>query len=147
MLGYVLAALIGLSLAIMGGGGSILTVPALVYLVGMDTRAATTGSLVIVGVTAVFGMLAHRRDGHVRMLQGVVFGLVGAAGAVAGTRLSLAVAPDVLLAGFSVLMLLTTEGKQYTLAELRDILEAAGFVDIQATPTYARYSIVSGTRR
>ncbi|WP_395727311.1 sulfite exporter TauE/SafE family protein [Nakamurella sp.] len=98
-------ALIGLSLGALGGGGSILTVPALVYLVGMDTRAATTGSLVIVGVTAVFGMLAHRRDGHVRILQGVVFGLVGAAGAVAGTRLSLAVPPDVLLAGFSVLML------------------------------------------
>lgn len=98
-------ALIGLSLGALGGGGSILTVPALVYLVGMDPRAATTGSLVIVGVTAVFGMLAHRRDGHVRILQGVVFGLVGAAGAVAGTRLSLAVPPDVLLAGFSVLML------------------------------------------
>ena len=98
-------ALIGLSLGALGGGGSILTVPALVYLVGMDTRAATTGSLVIVGVTAVVGMLAHRRDGHVRMLQGLVFGLVGAAGAVAGTRLSLAVAPEVLLAGFSVLML------------------------------------------
>jgi len=56
-------------------------------------------------VTAVFGMLAHRRDGHVRVLQGVVFGALGAAGAVAGTRLSLAVRPDVLLAGFSVLML------------------------------------------
>ena len=97
--------LIGLSLGALGGGGSILTVPALVYLLGMDTRAATTGSLIIVGVTAVFGMLAHRRDGHVRVLQGVVFGALGAAGAVAGTRLSLAVRPDVLLAGFSVLML------------------------------------------
>ena len=98
-------ALIGLSLGALGGGGSILTVPALVYLVGMDPRAATTGSLIIVGVTAVFGMLAHRRDGHVRIVQGVVFGLVGAAGAVAGSRLSLAVPPDVLLAGFSALML------------------------------------------
>ena len=97
--------LIGLSLGALGGGGSILTVPALVYLLGMDTRAATTGSLIIVGVTAVFGMLAHRRDGHVRVLQGVVFGALGAAGAVAGTRLSLAVPPDVLLAGFAVLML------------------------------------------
>ena len=97
--------LVGLSLGALGGGGSILTVPALVYLLGMDTRAATTGSLIIVGVTAVFGMLAHRRDGHVRVLQGVVFGALGAAGAVAGTRLSLAVRPDVLLAGFSVLML------------------------------------------
>lgn len=97
--------LIGLSLGALGGGGSILTVPALVYLVGMDPRAATTGSLIIVGVTAVVGMLAHRRDGHVRMVPGLVFGLVGAAGAVAGTRLSLAVAPEVLLAGFSGLML------------------------------------------
>ena len=97
--------LIGLSLGALGGGGSILTVPALVYLLGMDTRAATTGSLIIVGVTAVFGMLAHRRDGHVRVLQGVVFGALGAAGAVVGTRLSLAVPPGVLLAGFAVLML------------------------------------------
>jgi uncharacterized membrane protein YfcA len=97
--------LIGLSLGALGGGGSILTVPALVYLLGMDTRAATTASLVIVGVTAVFGMLAHRRDGHVRVLQGIVFGALGAAGAVAGTRLSLVVPPDVLLAGFAVLML------------------------------------------
>ena len=97
--------LIGLSLGALGGGGSILTVPALVYLLEMDTRAATTGSLIIVGVTAVFGMLAHRSDGHVRALQGLVFGALGAAGAVAGTRLSLVVPPDVLLAGFSVLML------------------------------------------
>jgi hypothetical protein len=97
--------LIGLSLGALGGGGSILTVPALVYLLGMGTRAATTGSLIIVGVTAVFGMLAHRRDGHVRVLQGVLFGVLGAAGAVAGTRLSLAVSPEVLLAGFAVLML------------------------------------------
>ena len=97
--------LIGLSLGALGGGGSILTVPALVYLLGMDTRAATTGSLIIVGVTALFGMLAHHRHGRVRVLQGVVFGLIGIAGAVAGTRLSLAVRPDVLLAGFSVLML------------------------------------------
>ena len=97
--------LIGLSLGALGGGGSILTVPALVYLLGMDPRAATTGSLIIVGVTAIFGMLAHRRDGHVRVLQGIVFGALGAVGAVAGTRLSLAVPPDVLLAGFAVLML------------------------------------------
>jgi len=98
-------ALIGLSLGALGGGGSILTVPALVYLMGMDTRAATTGSLIIVGITAVVGMVAHRRDGHVRVAQGIVFGLVGAGGAVLGTRWSLAVPPDVLLAGFSVLML------------------------------------------
>ncbi len=97
--------LVGLSMGALGGGGSILTVPALVYLLGMDTRAATTGSLIIVGITAVFGMLAHRSGGHVRVLQGIVFGAIGVVGAVAGTRLSLSVPPDVLLTGFSVLML------------------------------------------
>lgn len=97
--------LIGLSLGTLGGGGSILTVPALVYLMGMDARAATTGSLIIVGVTALMAMFAHRRHGRVRFTQGIVFGLIGTIGAVAGTRLSLAVPPDVLLAGFAVLML------------------------------------------
>lgn len=97
--------LIGLSLGALGGGGSILAVPALVYLMGMDTAAATTGSLIIVGVTAAMGMLAHRRHGRVKVTQGIIFGLIGIVGAVAGTRLSLAVSPDVLLVGFSVLML------------------------------------------
>jgi uncharacterized membrane protein YfcA len=95
--------LIGLIMAL-GGGGSLLTVPALVP-PGAGTRAATTGSLIIVGVTGVFAMLARRSHGRVRVLQGIAFGPVGVAGSVAGSRLSLAVPADVLLAGFSLLML------------------------------------------
>jgi len=97
--------LIGLSLGALGGGGSILTVPALVYLLGQDPRAATTGSLLIVGVTALAGMAAHYRAGRVRVAQGVVFGVLGIAGAYVGSSLSATVAPAVLLAAFSVLML------------------------------------------
>ena len=97
--------LIGLSLGALGGGGSILTVPALVYLLGQDPRAATTGSLLIVGVTAVAGMAAHHRAGRVRVVQGLVFGVLGIAGAYVGSMLSARVAPAVLLAAFSVLML------------------------------------------
>jgi uncharacterized membrane protein YfcA len=97
--------LIGLSLGALGGGGSILTVPALVYLLGQDPRAATTGSLLIVGITALAGMAAHYRAGRVRVAQGVVFGVLGIAGAYVGSRLSATVAPAVLLAAFSVLML------------------------------------------
>jgi uncharacterized membrane protein YfcA len=97
--------LIGLSLGALGGGGSILTVPALVYLLGQDPRAATTGSLLIVGVTALAGMAAHHRAGRVRVVQGLVFGVLGIAGAYVGSRLSATVAPAVLLAAFSVLML------------------------------------------
>ena len=52
---------VGITLGALGGGGSILTVPALVYLLGLDPRSATTGSLVIVGVTTLIGMLPHLR--------------------------------------------------------------------------------------
>ena len=97
--------LIGLSLGALGGGGSILTVPALVYLLGQDTRTATTGSLVIVGVTALTGMTAHQRAGRVRVASGVTFGVLGVAGTYAGSRLSSNVGADVLLAAFSILML------------------------------------------
>jgi len=97
--------LIGLSLGALGGGGSILTVPALVYLLGQDPRAATTGSLLIVGISALAGMAAHYRAGRVRVVQGLVFGGLGIAGAYVGSRLSETVPPPVLLAAFSVLML------------------------------------------
>jgi len=97
--------LIGLSLGALGGGGSILTVPALVYLLGQNTQAATTGSLLIVGITALAGMAVHHGAGRVRVSQGVVFGVLGIAGSYVGSLLSVRVAPDVLLAAFSVLIL------------------------------------------
>jgi hypothetical protein len=97
--------LIGLSLGALGAGGSILTVPVLVYLLGQRPHDATTGSLVIVGATALAGMLAHRRAGRVRLAAGSVFGLLGVAGSWAGSRLSATVDPNVLLLGFAALML------------------------------------------
>jgi len=97
--------LIGLSLGALGGGGSILTVPSLVYLLGQNTQAATTGSLLIVGITALAGMAVHHGAGRVRVSQGVVFGFLGIAGSYVGSLLSVRVAPDVLLAAFSVLIL------------------------------------------
>jgi uncharacterized protein len=100
-----LGLLIGLSLGALGGGGSILTVPALVYVLGQSPVAATTGSLVIVGITALAGMVAHARAGRVRVGQGLLFGVLGVAGSWYGSRLSASVAPAVLLAAFSVLML------------------------------------------
>ena len=97
--------LIGLSLGALGGGGSILTVPALVYLLHQQPRAATTGSLLIVGITALAGTAAHWRAGRVRPAAGVTFGVLGIAGSYAGTRLSAGVSPGLLLTLFAVLML------------------------------------------
>jgi len=96
--------LIGVSLGALGGGGSILAVPALVYGAGQGAKAATTTSLLIVGLTALIGMVAHRRAGHVRLGSGLVFGGVGIGGSLVGSQLNRSVDPDVLLLAFSGLM-------------------------------------------
>ena len=96
--------LIGVALGSLGGGGSILTVPALVYLLHQSPHAATTGSLLIVGTTALVGAAAHWRAGHVRVGPGLVFGVLGLAGSYVGTRLSACVDPYVLLTGFAALL-------------------------------------------
>ncbi len=97
--------LIGLSLGALGGGGSILTVPALVYLLNQPAHAATTGSLLVVGITSVAAMVAHRRAGRVRVVHGLTFGVLGVAGSWVGSSLSAHVEPNVLLTAFAGLML------------------------------------------
>ncbi len=100
----VVGIVIGLTLGALGGGGSILTVPALVYLLGQGVPAATTGSLVIVGVSALVAAARHRAAGQVRVSAGVAFGALGMIGAYAGTRLSQQVSPAVLLTAFALLI-------------------------------------------
>lgn len=95
---------IGLSLGALGGGGSILTVPALVYALGVDAKHATGASLLIVGLSALIGMVAHHRAKRVRWSVGVVVGIVSIAGSTLGTDLNRRVEPDVLLLLFAVLM-------------------------------------------
>jgi uncharacterized membrane protein YfcA len=97
--------LIGLSLGALGGGGSILAVPALVYAAGQDPKAATTSSLFLVGAAALVGMVTHDRAGRVRVGTGVVFGLTGIGGSLAGSAINRRLDPDLLLLGFSVLVL------------------------------------------
>lgn len=106
LLAVPLGLLIGVALGALGGGGSILTVPALVYVLGQDPRTATTSSLLIVGVTALIAVLPHARAGRVRFGQGLLFGALGAVGSFAGSALSAHVPAQVLLSGFAALMLL-----------------------------------------
>jgi uncharacterized membrane protein YfcA len=101
-----LGLLIGLSLGALGGGGSILAVPALVYAGGQDPKAATTSSLFLVGSAALVGMAAHHRAGRVRVGIGIVFGLTGVAGSLAGSALNRRLDPNLLLLGFSGLVVL-----------------------------------------
>ncbi len=95
---------VGLALGALGGGGSILTVPALVYLLGQPVPAATTGSLIIVGTSALVGAISHRRAGTLRVGPGLTFGLVGTAGSFVGTHLAAGVSPHALLSAFAGLM-------------------------------------------
>src|SRR6476646_6302301 len=88
VLGYVLAALIGLSLGLLGRGGSILTVPVFVYVLGYDPKLAIAMSLPVVGVTRILGAAAHWRAGNVRLEIAALFGVVAMAAACAGARLA-----------------------------------------------------------
>ncbi len=98
-------ALIGLSLGALGGGGSILAVPVLVNLLDQSAAQATTGSLVVVGVTTVIGAATAARSGNVLIARGVGFGAVAVGGAALGATASTHVPDNVLLAAFATLML------------------------------------------
>jgi uncharacterized membrane protein YfcA len=80
--------LVGLSLGALGGGGSILGVPVLVYALGQSPSQATTGSLVVVGLTSLTSAVAAYRAGLVLLARGVTFGVVAIAGAASGAKLS-----------------------------------------------------------
>lgn len=104
LLAVPLGALIGLSLGALGGGGSILTVPVLVYILDQPPHGSTTASLIIVGITALAGMAAHLRAGRVQVRAGLIFGILGSGGSYLGSRLSASLDPNALLAAFSVLI-------------------------------------------
>lgn len=97
--------LIGLSLGALGGGGSILTVPVLVYLLAVEPQSATSASLIIVGVTSIVAAVGHARAGRVRWRSAIVFGIIGSATAFPGSVLNRTVNPQILLLAFAALMI------------------------------------------
>jgi len=105
-----LGLLIGLVIGALGGGGSILTVPVLVFLLGLSAQEATSGSLVIVGVTAVVASAAHARTGGTRWRIALTIGAAGVPASVLGTRVNGLVDENVLLLCFAALMLVAAVG-------------------------------------
>ena len=93
-LGYFAAIFIGLTLGLMGGGGSILTVPVLVYLIGLDPLLATAYSLLIVGTTALAGAAGYFRKGLVAYGTAVVFVLPSLVAVFATRKLLLPALPE-----------------------------------------------------
>jgi uncharacterized protein len=103
--GLVLSGAIGLSLGLIGGGGSIITVPVLVYVIGVEVHQAVAMSLAVVGATSLIGTALHYRHGTVIVKTGALFGASGIIGAYFGSRLTYLVSPPVVLLTFAGLML------------------------------------------
>ncbi|MGJ7451642.1 sulfite exporter TauE/SafE family protein [Aquipuribacter sp. MA13-13] len=102
-----LAVAVGVSLGLLGGGGSILAVPLLVYVAGLDSKEAIATSLLVVGVTSLAALIPHARAGRVRWRTGLVFGTAAMVGAYVGGRLAEFIPGTVLLIAFSLMMLAT----------------------------------------
>jgi uncharacterized membrane protein YfcA len=101
LLGFV----IGLTLGFLGGGGSILTVPALVYIVGQSPQAAVTASLMIVGMNSAMGAFFHRTQGTQNWQVALIFGGAGMVTSYLSAGLSQLLPSTVLMILFALLML------------------------------------------
>ena len=97
VLGYIASLFIGISLGLIGGGGSILTVPILVYLFGINPKLATTYSLFIVGLTAAFGSVQHYKMGNIKIKSALYFALPSLVTLLLVRKLVLFRIPDILV--------------------------------------------------
>lgn len=123
---------IGLSLGLLGSGGSILTVPVLVYLVGQDEKVAIAGSLAVVGTIALAGALQYLRSGKVDWRNVGWFGVPGMAGTWLGAMIAAYVSGLMQLALFAGVMLIAA----YMM------LRGNGLQQSKVAPPRARWKIV-----
>jgi uncharacterized membrane protein YfcA len=102
-----LSVAIGIALGLLGGGGSILTVPILVYALGMEEKSAIASSLLVVGVTSAVAAIQHARAKNIVWSVALVFALAGMLGAYVGGRMAAFIPATILLVLFAVMMLAT----------------------------------------
>lgn len=106
LLAIIAALIMGFVLGLLGGGGSILAVPILVYLLGLGEKAAIATSLLVVGATGAMAAVSHARAGNVSWRTAMIFGAFSMAGAYIGGRLAAFIPGSILLAAFAVSMLI-----------------------------------------
>lgn len=116
------ALVIGLSLGILGSGGSILTVPVLIYLVGQDEKVAIAGSLFIVGSIAALGAIPYLKQKLIHWKTVWLFGIPGMIGTYGGAWLSTFISGTTQLAIFAGVMLLASF---FMLKPKKEALEAS----------------------
>ena len=118
-----LVAVMGLILGLLGGGGSILAVPILVYVLGLETHAAIVLGLILVGSTSLVGALSCQKHTHVAWKEGLLFVLFGAPLNFLGAQLSGHVPAALLLVFFGVLMLLSGTAMLFRRNDRKDWVE------------------------
>ena len=97
---------IGFTLGMVGGGGSVLAVPLLIDVVGIsNTHIAIGTSALAVAANSIVNLLYHKRKGHVNLKQGISFAIPGAIGTIIGIQLCLLTPSQSLLALFAVFMI------------------------------------------
>ncbi len=145
-LGYLAAVLMGLSLGIIGGGGSILTVPILVYFFRQDALVATTGSLFVVGTTALVGAVMCARRGLVDFKTGITFAIPSFAGVFFARRLLLPLVPSTV----HILDLLTVTKPVLVLISFATLMILAsramissGHASVSPSPNRKKHSVLS----
>ena len=94
IIGYLASIVMGLSLGLIGGGGSILTVPILVYLFDVDPVLSTTYSLFVVGLTSAIGSVSHFKKGNVDLKTAIIFGIPSIAAVYSVRKFVMPVIPD-----------------------------------------------------
>lgn len=105
ILGLALALVVGLSLGMLGGGGSILAIPIFVYVLGFGAKEAIAMSLAVVAVTSLVGAVRHTAAGNVNLRVALIFGPVTMVGTYLGARFSVFFSETSQLAMFAVIML------------------------------------------
>jgi len=108
ILAWIGALFIGVTLGLLGSGGSILTVPVLTYVVGQETKVAIAGSLMIVGIISLFSVIPYARQKLVKWRTVFIFGVPGMAGAVLGAWFAHFVSDALQMLIFSALLLVVS---------------------------------------
>ncbi|ALC04538.1 hypothetical protein CDES_00260 [Corynebacterium deserti GIMN1.010] len=108
ILTLVLSLFIGISLGLLGGGGSILTVPILTYVAGLPPREAIAASLFIVGTTSAVSAISHARNNRVRWKTGLMFGSASMVGAFGGGLVGGYIPETLLMVAFALMMIATS---------------------------------------
>lgn len=106
IIGHILAGGIGLSLGLIGGGGSVLAVPILVYVMNIPPKPAIAMTLVIVGIVSLIGVIPHAQKGNVNLKKALMFGAATMLGAFLGAKVAALVTGAVQMLLFATMMIL-----------------------------------------